>query len=200
MILSQIQHILLDEFQDTNLLQWSIFEKIIAELVAGSGVSHRTLLKPTFGPGLLIPLPLIPWPTGIWKSFRNKEISRQTNRKMDICIRLSNFSNNSRWDISKAKLQSSGDDLSEISWEIETSAGWSDNKKIVYKDISLSPPVQINNYLLVRAVILDPKPSLTQLTLTLNGIENDGQILSVPPIEIKKVKGLRLWWMPSING
>jgi len=36
----EIHHLLIDEFQDTSLNQWSVFQLIIAELLAGSGVAE----------------------------------------------------------------------------------------------------------------------------------------------------------------
>lgn len=42
-----IQHLLLDEFQDTSLLQWSIFECLARELLSGAGVFTETRLPPT---------------------------------------------------------------------------------------------------------------------------------------------------------
>lgn len=45
-----IRHLMLDEFQDTSLLQWSIFEPICGELLAGEGIHEKDGLiglKPT---------------------------------------------------------------------------------------------------------------------------------------------------------
>ena len=44
---SQIQHILVDEFQDTNFYQWRIIYALIEDWVSGSGIKDELLANPT---------------------------------------------------------------------------------------------------------------------------------------------------------
>lgn len=41
------EHLLLDEFQDTSILQWSIFETIAHEFFAGEGLDNRAYVRPS---------------------------------------------------------------------------------------------------------------------------------------------------------
>ena len=47
LINQKTDHLLLDEFQDTSILQWSIFESIADEFFAGMGLEKAAALKPT---------------------------------------------------------------------------------------------------------------------------------------------------------
>ena len=44
---SQIQHILVDEFQDTNFYQWRIIYALIEDWVSGSGITNELFVEPT---------------------------------------------------------------------------------------------------------------------------------------------------------
>ncbi len=44
---SQIQHILVDEFQDTNFYQWRIIYALIEDWVSGSGIANEMFTQPT---------------------------------------------------------------------------------------------------------------------------------------------------------
>jgi len=44
---SQIQHILVDEFQDTNFYQWRIIYALIEDWVSGSGIANEMFAQPT---------------------------------------------------------------------------------------------------------------------------------------------------------
>lgn len=47
LIQKNIQHVMIDEFQDTSLLQWGIFEKLKTELLSGFGLSSKEPLPST---------------------------------------------------------------------------------------------------------------------------------------------------------
>ena len=42
-----VQHVLLDEFQDTSRLQWSVFEALISPMLAGDGIEEASGIAPT---------------------------------------------------------------------------------------------------------------------------------------------------------
>ena len=42
-----VQHVLLDEFQDTSRLQWSVFEALISPMLAGDGMEEPSGIAPT---------------------------------------------------------------------------------------------------------------------------------------------------------
>ena len=42
-----VTHLMLDEFQDTSLMQWTIFLQLIGEMLAGEGLSQEEALKPS---------------------------------------------------------------------------------------------------------------------------------------------------------
>lgn len=42
-----VHHVMIDEFQDTNRLQWAIFQTMADELLAGSGLHHESSARPT---------------------------------------------------------------------------------------------------------------------------------------------------------
>ena len=47
LIQQKTHHLLLDEFQDTSRLQWSIFKSIADEILSGSGLDYNSTLRPT---------------------------------------------------------------------------------------------------------------------------------------------------------
>lgn len=47
LIQKSIQHLMIDEFQDTSLLQWAVFQKLTEELLGGQGIEDDTGLLPT---------------------------------------------------------------------------------------------------------------------------------------------------------
>ena len=42
-----VQHVLLDEFQDTSRLQWAVFEELITPMLAGDGIENKGGLAPS---------------------------------------------------------------------------------------------------------------------------------------------------------
>ncbi len=173
------------------------FRNAEATLLIGtdSGTTHLT----SIGPGLLVPLPLIPWPTGIWRSMKGKE-KQSINTDIFFYIEFNGFSMDSLLDLSKIKVETFPAESANYHWEIDTNHGWSDNETLVF-DSNLPPvPIKITGYSRARLCFINPNPSLEKISMELNGIQCRGQQLDVPKVIFSKGKGLRLWWMPSFNG
>jgi hypothetical protein len=132
----------------------------------------------SFGPGFLIPLPLIPWPPGIWQSFKHSSPDEYIEDSADLTI-----------------------SVSILYWE-HTSV---DPSKI---DISSDPPgVQIAkrptgiiNTSDVLHFRLEKISSVKKISVKINDFIHYGEKIEIPTVTFTRGKGIRLYWVPSFNG